>query len=135
MKINEIIAEGTTTAQGTHAKGHTEPISDEHKAALQNAATYPDLNQSTGSAYFNYRMGIALAGAPTYPTKMAADNWIGGDPLLSTYTDVEQEIVNAAALQVGAGKAQKWSNKRSEEIASTHKQSPIAKPKKNKYGI
>jgi hypothetical protein len=66
---------------------------------------------------------------------MEADNWIGGDPLLSTYTDVEQEIVNAAALQVGAGKAEKWSNKRSQEIPTTHKTSPIAKPKKNRYGV
>jgi hypothetical protein len=135
MKINEVIVEGITTAQGTHARGHTEPISDEAKAAIPNAQTYHDLNQRTGSAYLNYRMGIALAGAPTYPTKMAADNWIGGDPLLSTYTDVEQEIVNAAALQVGAGKAEKWSNKRSQEIPTTHKTSPVAKPKKNRYGV
>jgi hypothetical protein len=135
MKINEVIVEGTTTGQGTHARGDMQDISDEAKAAIPNAQTYPDLNQSTGSAYLNYRMGIALAGAPTYPTKMAADNWIGGDPLLSTYTDVEQEIVNAAALQVGAGKAEKWSNKRSQEIPTTHKTSPVAKPKKNRYGV
>jgi hypothetical protein len=53
------------------------------KAAVKNATTYASMNSSTGSAYLNYRMGIALAGAPTYPTKMEADNWIGGDPLLS----------------------------------------------------
>ena len=135
MKINEIISEGITTAQGTHAQGDTYKIGDEAKAALQNAQTHPNLNQSTGSAYLNYRMGIALAGAPDYPTKMAADTWIGGDPLISTYTDVEQDIVNAAAAQVGAGKAQKWSNKRSEEVPSVNKTSPVAKKKKNKYGV
>ena len=134
MKIREIITE-TTTAQGTHAAGETQPIGDEAKAAMQNAQTFPNLNQSTGSAYLNYRMGLALAGAPTYPTKMAADNWIGGDPLLSTYTEAEQEIVNAAAQQVGAGTSQKWSNKRSEEIAGINKQSIVAAPKKNKYGV
>ena len=135
MKINEIVNEGTTTAQGTHAKGDTQKIGIEAKAALQNAQTHPNLNQSTGSAYLNYRMGIALAGAPDYPTKMAADTWIGGDPLISTYTEVEQDIVNAAAAQVGAGRAEKWSNKRSEEVPGINKTSIVAKKKKNKYGV
>ena len=135
MKINEIISEGTLTGQGTHAHGDMQPPPDEVKAALRNAQTFPNLNQSTGSSYMNYRMGIALAGAPNFPTKMEADNWIGGDPLLTAYTDVEQEMVNAAALQVGAGKGQKWSNKRSQEIAGINKSSPVAKPKKNKYGV
>lgn len=124
MKINEIISEGAM-----------QPIKDEVEAAMMNAQTFPSMNQSTGSAYMGYRMGIALAGAPTYPTKMEADNWIGGDPLLSTYTDVEQEMVNAAAKAVGGGKSQKWSNSRSQELPTTYKQSPIAKPKKNKYGV
>lgn len=125
MKIKDIISES----------GGMKPIDDEKKAALQNAQTFPTLNMSTGSAYMNYRMGIAMAGAPTYPTKMEADNWIGGDPLLTAYTEVEQDMVNAAAMTVGAGKGQKWSNKRSEEIAGVNKQSIVAKPKKNKYGV
>ena len=113
MKINEIINES----------GGMKPIDQEKKAALQNAQTFPALNMSTGSAYMNYRMGLAMAGAPDYPTKMEADNWIGGDPLLTAYTDVEQKMVNAAAMAVGAGRGQKWSNKRSEEIPTINKQS------------
>lgn len=135
MKINEIINEGTITGNGTKARGEMQPPTEETKAALQSAQTFPNLNQSTGSAYMNYRMGLAMAGAPDFPTKMEADNWIGGDPLLTAYTEVEQEMVNAAALQVGAGKSQKWSNKRSQEIAGINKQSIVAKPKKNKYGV
>jgi hypothetical protein len=80
-------------------------------------------------------MGIALAGAPTFPTKMEADNWIGGDPLISSYTEEEYDMVKAAALQVGAGKIQNWSGKRSEEIADVNKTSAVAKIKRNKYGI
>lgn len=135
MKINEIINEGTVTGNGTQARGDMQPPPDEAKAALQNAQTFPNLNMSTGSAYMNYRMGLALAGAPDFPTKAEADNWIGGDPLLTAYTEVEQEMVNAAAMQVGAGKGQKWSNKRSEEISGINKQSIVAKKKKNKYGV
>ena len=43
-------------------------INRDQKASMKNASTLPGLNQSTGSAYMNYRMGLALAGAPDYPT-------------------------------------------------------------------
>jgi len=105
------------------------------KGAMKNASTLPALNQSTGSAYMNYRMSIALAGAPDYPTKMEADNWIGGDPLLSTYTEEEFEMIKKAAQQVGAGTIQNWSGKRSQEMADVNKTSAVAKIKRNKYGV
>ena len=114
-------------------ESRTQKMSDDQKAAMQNVSTFPSLNLSTGSAYMNYRFGLAMAGAPDYPTK--ADNFIAGDPLLSTYTEAEMEIINMAAQQVGAGKPQKWSNSRSQEMNNVQKTSPIAKPKKNKYGV
>ena len=110
-------------------------ISKDQKSSMKNASTLPGLNQSTGSAYMNYRMGIALAGAPNYPTKMEADNWIGGDPLLSTYTDVEFEMVKKAAQQVGAGTIENWSGNRSREVADVNKTSPVALIKKNRFGV
>jgi len=112
-------------------------IEKSQKAAMKNASTLPSLNMSTGSggAYMNYRMGIALAGAPNFPTKMEADNWIGGDPLLSTYTEEEFDMIKAAAKQVGAGTIQNWSGKRSEETADVNKTSTVAKIKRNKYGV
>ena len=118
-------------------EGGMKNIEKSQKAAMQNAITIPALNMSTGSggAYMNYRMGIALAGAPDYPTKMEADNWIGGDPLLSTYTEEEFEMIKKAAAQVGAGTIQDWSGNRSVEVADVNKTSTVAKPKRNKYGI
>jgi hypothetical protein len=116
-------------------KGHMKPIDPEYKAGLQNAMTMPAMNQSTGSAYLGWRLGIALAGAPDYPTKMAADNWIGGDPLLSTYTEEEMDMVKKAMDKVGGGTIQNWSGKRSQELPGIYKTSPVAKIKKNKYGI
>jgi hypothetical protein len=115
----------------------TKNIDKTQKAAIKNAITIPALNMSTGSggAYMNYRMGIALAGAPDYPTKMEADNWIGGDPLLSTYTEEEFNMIKAAAAQVGAGTIQDWSGNRSVEVADVNKTSAVAKIKRNKYGI
>jgi hypothetical protein len=135
MKIKDIIVEDSDSVATGDPHGGMKPIEDEVKAAMMNAQTFPSMNQSTGSAYLGYRMGIALAGAPDYPTKMAADNWIGGDPLLSTYTEVEQEMVNAASKAIGGGQSQKWSGNRSKEIEGINKQSIVSKPKKNKYGV
>jgi nicotinamide mononucleotide adenylyltransferase len=131
-KVKKAVAEGSA---GKVGKGGTKPIDKEKKSAMRNATTIPGLNMATGSMYKNYRMGIALAGAPDYPTKMAADNWVGGDPLISSYTQEEYDMVKAAALQVGAGRLENWTGKRSEEIDGIQKVSPVAKPKRNKYGI
>jgi len=126
------VAEGASGAAG---KGGMKPIDKEKKAAMKNATTVPGLNMATGSMYKNYRMGIALAGAPNFPAGGEADNWIGGDPLISSYTEEEYEMVKAAAKQVGAGKLQNWSGDRSKEVADVNKKSAVAKPKKNKYGV
>jgi len=132
MRAHQFVKEGSA---GKVGRGGTKPIDNEKKSAMRNATTIPGLNMSTGSQYKNYRMGIALAGAPDYPTKMAADNWIGGDPLISSYTQEEYDMVKAAALQVGAGTIENWTGKRSEEMADTNKTSAVAKVKRNKYGI
>jgi hypothetical protein len=134
MRLRELISENTSGA-GYTTRGKMEKISADQKAAMVNATTLPALNQSHGSAYTGFRFGLALAGAPNYPTKAAADSWIGGDPLLEPYTDVEFDMIKAAAKQVGAGSIQNWSGNRSKEVADVNKNSPVAKPKKNKYGV
>lgn len=134
MKVRDIISENTSGA-GYKTRGKMMPMDPTQKAAMINASTLPGLNQSHGSAYTGWRFGLALAGAPDYPTKAAADSWLGGDPLLSTYTPEEMEMVKQAAIQVGAGTIQNWSGDRSKEVADVNKVSPVAKPKKNKYGI
>lgn len=134
-KKKAAVAEGITNDNGIKAKGGTKKIDKTQKAAMRNATTMPDLNMAHGSAYTGYRFGVALAGAPTYPTEMEADNWIGGDPLLEPYTDVEFEMVKAAAKQVGGGRIQNWSGKRSKEVADVNKTSTVAKIKRNKYGV
>jgi hypothetical protein len=131
---NQHISENTSGA-GFKTKGKMKPMDKTHKAAMKNATTMPGLNQAHGSAYTGWRFGLALAGAPTYPTEMEADSWLGGDPLLEPYSDVEFEMVKAAAKQVGAGTIQNWSGKRSQEVADVNKTSTVAKIKKNKYGV
>lgn len=109
-----------------------ESLDKEKAAAIKGAVSLPDAGIN-GSSYTNYRFGLAMAGAPDYPTK--AKGALGGDPLLSTYTDEELEIINYAAKQVGAGKVKRLSSNRSTELDNTNKQSIIAKPKRNKFGV
>lgn len=123
MRAKEFIIERT----GMHE------IDPTQKAALNRAMTFPGMNMNLGNGYVNYRFGIALAGAPDFPTK--ADNWIAGDPMLTPFTSEEADIINKAATMVGGGTAQEWATKRSEEMKDTNKSSPVAKPKRNKYGV
>jgi len=113
MRANEFIIEGGM-----------KKINKAHKAAIRNVVTFPDQNMSTGSSYKNYRFGLALAGAPDYPTK--ADNYIAGDPLLAPYTKEEMDMINHASQQVGDGSKQTWSNGRSEEMDNVYTVSPVA---------
>ena len=118
MKIREILHETDTPADPKKLAG-------DQVAALKGALSIPgiSINKSNGSAYLNYRFGLAMAGAPDYPTK--ATGAISGDPLLSTYTDAEIEIINKAAEWVGAGKIVKLSDNRSTELNNTNKVSPM----------
>jgi hypothetical protein len=122
MKISEILVEGGKSK-----------LSDPAQAALKGAMTTPDANNNAGDAYKSYRFGIALAGAPEYPTK--ATNDIGGDPLITLYTDEEFEMVQYAAKQSNVGKIKRLTSMRSEEKKDTYKTSPVAKPKKNRFGV
>lgn len=122
MKIHEIISEGGV-----------KPLAKTAKASLKGAVTTPSANNNAGDAYKSYRFGLALAGAPDYPTK--ATNDIGGDPLLTTYTQEEWDMIKYAGKQVGVGPLKRISSNRSEELSDTYKASPVAKPKKNKYGV
>ena len=48
-----------------------------------------------------------------------------GDPIITTYSDVELEMVNAAAKQVGAGRVNKLTDNRSTEAEFVQAKSPI----------
>jgi len=116
MKITEIITETDHHADGSK-------LGDSQIEAIKGALSIPgiSMNKSNGSSYAAYRFGLAMAGAPEFPTQAAGA--IAGDPLLSTYTDTELEIINFAAAQIGVGKITKMSDNRSTEMTDTNKQS------------
>lgn len=118
MRAKEFIFEADTPADG---KKFPQELINPMKGAI----SLPDVsqNKSNGSPYLQWRFGIAMAGAPDYPTPPVGP--MAGDPLLCTYTDVELEIINKAAKMVGAGRVKKLTNNRSEELDNTQIVSPI----------
>jgi hypothetical protein len=128
MKIKEVIVEDNKRADFSNLEA-------DQQASIRSAISLPgiSINHPNGSPYTAYRFGLAMAGAPDFPTKAAGA--IAGDPLLSCYTDQELEIINSAAKMVGAGKVKRLSSNRSEELSNTNKQSPMPAKRKNKYGV
>lgn len=114
-------------------EGGVQKLSKEATASIKGAVTTPSANNNAGDAYKAYRFGLALAGAPEYPTK--AENEIGGDPLLTTYTDAEFNMIQYAGEQVDVGPIKKISSNRSKEKEGGNTKSVISPAKKNRYGV
>lgn len=80
-------------------------------------------------------MAAAMADG-TNPLQIDHESWAGRHDVAAPYTKEEQQILKQAFAAVGS-----WHrdlNKgdlRSQELDSTNKKSPIAKYKKNKFGI
>jgi hypothetical protein len=113
-------------------------IDKDQERAFSNTMTFPNQNMYHGSGYLHSQFLKALAGAGAGNTPdgdMGTQPWDGGDPVYTPFHPVEEEMIDRAAKHVGDTSKKKWGNDRSEESANTHKVSPVAKHKKNKYGI
>ena len=116
MKIREIIEEGKLRTDSYYA--------------LPNTRIHPTLDNSC--PYHAYRFGVALAGAPD--SKTDKDGPIGQKMTTISYTDVDDEIIRKAEKEIGA-RGQAITSSKSQEYPDTNTTSPVAKKKKNKYGV
>jgi hypothetical protein len=124
MRAREFVAEAKFgSAADVPANGKKLPKSQH--SAIKGAISMPDIssNKQGGSPYTQWRFGIAMAGAPDYPTPPAGA--FAGDPLLATYSDADLAIINAAAKSVGAGEVKKLTDNRSTEADYVNKTSPV----------
>lgn len=124
MRAQEFISEAKFgSAADVPASAKKMPKS--HYSAIKGAISMPDISMTKqgGSPYTQWRFGIAMAGAPDFPTEPAGA--FAGDPLLATYSDADLEIINAAAKFVGAGEVKKLTDNRSTEADYVGKTSPI----------
>lgn len=124
MRAYEFITEAKF---GSAKDIHADPklLAKSQVAALKGAISMPDISQTKqgGSPYAQWRFGIAMAGAPDYPTPPAGA--LAGDPLLTTYTDAEYDIIVAAAKMIGAGSVNRITPNDSSENPLVNKVSPV----------
>ena len=124
MRAKEFISEAKFGA-AEDVPANAEKLAKSQVSAIKGAVSMPDISQTKqgGSPYAQWRFGIAMAGAPEYPTEPAGA--FAGDPLLATYTDVEMKIINSAAKMIGAGEVKQLTNNRSLEADFINKTSPV----------
>lgn len=124
MRAQEFIVEQRFGA-AKDVPANARKLPKSHASAIKGAVSMPDISQTKqgGSPYTQWRFGIAMAGAPDFPTPPAGA--FAGDPLLATYSDVDMDIINAAAKSVGAGRVNKLTDNRSTEADYVNRTSPI----------
>jgi hypothetical protein len=106
-----------------------EELKDVHSSTLPGAYYYPELQSS--NPYDTYRFGMGMADHtifhPNGPTKNAA--------VIVAYSDAEEEIISATEKKLGKKGKKTLADKGSKEPNGTNTTSPVAKKKKNKYGV
>ena len=125
MKVTEIIA------QAKQAK-----ITKRQRQSSRGISIYGDAEKAN-SDYVAFKLGQAMAGTDgkTVPD-IDAKSWHGKKKTVHPYTEIENEMFKKAAKAVGASyKDLNDGDMRSLELDSVQKISPVAKPKRNKYGI
>lgn len=125
MKVIDIISEAK------QAK-----ISKRQSQSSRGIITYGD-SEKMNSDYVAFKLGQAMAGSDgTAPIHIDAKSWHGKKKTVHPYTEVENEMFKKAAKAVGADyKDLNHGDMTSKELDSTNKISPVAKIKKNKYGV
>jgi hypothetical protein len=121
MKISEIV---------TEAKGR-EKLRKTTTNSLSNIQSYPYLDNAN-HPYTAYRFGVALAKSPSDVNHLEGP--IGTEFTTIGYSDADQKIIDHTRKEFGLP-VRKHSTKGSVEVDSINKTSPVAKPKKNKYGV
>lgn len=133
MKVRDIITEASPKLTGKSRKlpaRITDPM----------PATFIQKNLRNTDPYMQYRYGVAVSAA-----KAMADGHLTNDDFEQeseyaenltqvAYTREEEEIVALASRLMGVTPMQITSSK-STETVDVNKSSPVAKPKRNKYGV
>lgn len=117
MKINEIIVEDKLR-KGT-------------RNSLSNIQSYPKLDNNA-NPYLAYRFGIELATSPDRDIEQRGP--VGSEFTTIGYSDADQQIIDHASDRFGLDR-KTHGGKGSVELDNINKNSPVAKPKRNKYGV
>jgi hypothetical protein len=124
MKIKDIIHESVGE------------LKDRQRRATRGLNRFTD-GKKWNSDYTLYRLGLALAATDgkSMP-EVDEESWLGKWKLTAPYSKEEQDMLNLAYKAVHANhEDMNHGDLRSQEGATIQKTSPVAKPKKNKYGV
>jgi hypothetical protein len=124
MKIKDIIQE---------SRGE---LKKRQRFAMRGLNRFTD-GKKWNSDYTLYRLGLALAATDgkTMP-EVDEESWLGKWKATAPYSKEEQDMLKLAYKQVHANYEDiNQGDMRSQEGPTVNKNSPLAKPKKNKYGV
>lgn len=124
MKIKDIIQESIGE------------LKDRQRRATRGLNRFTD-GKKWNSDYTLYRLGLALAATDgkTMPN-VDEESWLGKWKLTAPYSQEEQDMLKLAYKAVHANHEDlNHGDLRSQEGPTIQKTSPVAKPKKNKYGV
>jgi hypothetical protein len=131
MRAKEFLPEGGPAK--THGKFTS--LSNDVDAALPGVWVQRQLRNT--DPYMQYRYGVAVAAARAENAGSVEFNqespWAENLTIVG-FTPEDEEVVKMADKLMGV-KGTRIANSKSEESASTEKHSPVAKIKRNKYGI
>ena len=110
------------------------PLRKSVRQGMPNLTTSSQLDNNN-HPYLAYRFGVALAPSPD-TSNFHDKGPIGSDFTMVDFSDGDTEIRLAAAKKMGI-KFDRGTGRGSEELSDTiiNKVSPVAAPKKNKYGV
>lgn len=129
MRAREFITEQTSSMQ------------DDVAAAIPGAYVIPKLQNQ--DPYHQYRFGVAMASAKGRKEResdnqpySASSPW-GENAVIVSYTGTTKDFIDDALKEIGLSPNDKkeLTSQGSQETNTVEKQSPVAKIKKNKYGI
>ena len=127
MRAKEFITEGVNSMQ------------DDVARALPMTFAIPELR--TNDPYKQYRFGIAIAKAKASGEDsvqdFGAESVWGNNMVVVGYSNTVDQYIDKALEEIGLSASDKKliSTPRSEETNTVNKSSPVAKPKRNKYGV
>ncbi len=104
-------------------------LSKNARRSAPHAKQFKDIDQYYGM----YRFGVAMAGAPDDDAPKAGP--AKDVPAVWMYSQGDEDIVNKAAKNQGISGTTIVSKGPSQELKSTNTTSPVAKSKRNKYGV
>jgi hypothetical protein len=133
MRAYEFLKEDqgdTSSANQGSNKKKTGQINPNHKSSIKGMDSHPDIP----SHYYDfYRFGLHMAGSPA-DQDMEPSSPYANQLITLAYTDADSNIIQNSRKAMGI-KGKSLTSNDSKENNDTNKISPVAKPKRNKYGV